>query len=42
MPEHNQGKKGGTMRLGVRKTIFTSQDSVLSKITMKIPQYLTF
>lgn len=31
MPEHNQGKMGGTMRLGVRKTLFTEQDSILSK-----------
>lgn len=32
MPEHNQGQMGGTMRLGVRKTIFTRQDSVLRKL----------
>ncbi len=32
MPEHNQGQMGGTMRLGVRKTLFTSQDSTLRKL----------
>ena len=30
MPEHNQGQMGGTMRLGVRKTVFTKPDSLLS------------
>ena len=32
MPEHNQGQMGGTMRLGKRKTIFKSNDSVLRKL----------
>jgi len=32
MPEHNQGQMGGTMRLGVRKTLFNSQDSILRKL----------
>jgi len=32
MPEHNQGQMGGTMRLGVRKTLFTTQDSILRKL----------
>lgn len=32
MPEHNQGQMGGTMRLGKRKTIFKSTDSVLRKL----------
>lgn len=31
MPEHNQGQMGGTMRLGKRKTLFNTTDSVLSK-----------
>ena len=34
MPEHNQGQMGGTMRLGRRKTIFNSKDSVLCKFTL--------
>lgn len=32
MPEHNQGKMGGTMRLGVRKTVFTTDNSILRKL----------
>ncbi|XP_072287298.1 CTP synthase 2 isoform X1 [Pyxicephalus adspersus] len=32
MPEHNPGDMGGTMRLGKRKTVFTSSDSVLKKL----------
>ena len=31
MPEHNTGQMGATMRLGRRKTVFTSKDSLLSK-----------
>jgi len=31
MPEHNQGQMGGTMRLGKRETVFTSDKSVISK-----------
>ena len=31
MPEHNPGNMGGTMRLGKRKTIFKSKDSVISE-----------
>lgn len=30
MPEHNPGQMGGTMRLGKRKTIFRSNNSVMS------------
>ncbi|KAF7254664.1 CTP synthase 2 [Varanus komodoensis] len=30
MPEHNPGDMGGTMRLGKRKTIFKTEDSVLN------------
>lgn len=31
MPEHNPGQMGGTMRLGKRRTLFKTKDSVLSK-----------
>uniref|UniRef100_A0A8C7E5G7 CTP synthase n=1 Tax=Naja naja TaxID=35670 RepID=A0A8C7E5G7_NAJNA len=32
MPEHNPGDMGGTMRLGKRKTIFKTEDSLLRKL----------
>ncbi|CAI5772278.1 CTP synthase 2 isoform X1 [Podarcis muralis] len=32
MPEHNPGDMGGTMRLGERKTIFNTKDSILRKL----------
>uniref|UniRef100_A0A3B3ZA57 CTP synthase n=1 Tax=Periophthalmus magnuspinnatus TaxID=409849 RepID=A0A3B3ZA57_9GOBI len=32
MPEHNSGQMGGTMRLGKRRTIFTSANSVMRKL----------
>uniref|UniRef100_A0A8B9FAZ9 CTP synthase n=1 Tax=Amazona collaria TaxID=241587 RepID=A0A8B9FAZ9_9PSIT len=32
MPEHNPGDMGGTMRLGKRKTVFKTQNSVLRKL----------
>lgn len=32
MPEHNPGDMGGTMRLGKRRTVFKTQNSVLSKL----------
>uniref|UniRef100_A0A7N6FDC8 CTP synthase n=1 Tax=Anabas testudineus TaxID=64144 RepID=A0A7N6FDC8_ANATE len=32
MPEHNPGQMGGTMRLGKRRTIFKSNNSVLRKL----------
>lgn len=32
MPEHNPGNMGGTMRLGKRKTIFKTKDSILRKL----------
>uniref|UniRef100_A0A8D0HNR3 CTP synthase n=1 Tax=Sphenodon punctatus TaxID=8508 RepID=A0A8D0HNR3_SPHPU len=32
MPEHNPGVMGGTMRLGKRRTIFKTEDSVLRKL----------
>ena len=31
MPEHNQGNMGGTMRLGKRRTLFKTDDSILRK-----------
>uniref|UniRef100_A0A673FY28 CTP synthase n=1 Tax=Sinocyclocheilus rhinocerous TaxID=307959 RepID=A0A673FY28_9TELE len=33
MPEHNPGQMGGTMRLGKRRTIFKTKNSILSKCT---------
>ncbi|XP_030333600.1 CTP synthase 2 isoform X1 [Strigops habroptila] len=32
MPEHNPGDMGGTMRLGKRRTVFRTQNSVLRKL----------
>uniref|UniRef100_A0A1B6CF88 CTP synthase n=1 Tax=Clastoptera arizonana TaxID=38151 RepID=A0A1B6CF88_9HEMI len=32
MPEHNPGQMGGTMRLGKRKTVFTSQRSTIKQL----------
>ncbi|XP_034247518.1 CTP synthase 1 [Thrips palmi] len=32
MPEHNQGVMGGTMRLGKRTTVFTSDKSVMKQL----------
>jgi len=32
MPEHNPGQMGGTMRLGKRKTIFKTEDSILRQL----------
>lgn len=31
MPEHNPGQMGGTMRLGKRRTIFKTNNSILRK-----------
>jgi len=31
MPEHNPGDMGGTMRLGKRRTVFKTEDSILSE-----------
>ena len=31
MPEHNPGQMGATMRLGKRKTLFKTKDSLLSE-----------
>lgn len=32
MPEHNPGDLGGTMRLGLRQTVFTTENSILKKL----------
>uniref|UniRef100_H2YNU3 CTP synthase n=1 Tax=Ciona savignyi TaxID=51511 RepID=H2YNU3_CIOSA len=32
MPEHNKGDMGGTMRLGLRRTVFQTDDSILRKL----------
>ncbi|KAH0631281.1 hypothetical protein JD844_005561 [Phrynosoma platyrhinos] len=32
MPEHNPGQMGGTMRLGKRRTVFQTKNSVMSKL----------
>ncbi|VDO92255.1 unnamed protein product [Soboliphyme baturini] len=32
MPEHNTGQMGGTMRLGLRKTLFRYEDSIVAKL----------
>eukprot|EP00069_Balaena_mysticetus_P007407 bmy_19253T0 len=32
MPEHNPGQMGGTMRLGKRRTLFQTTDSVMRKL----------
>lgn len=31
MPEHNPGQMGGTMRLGKRRTLFHTKNSIMSK-----------
>ena len=40
MPEHNPGQMGGTMRLGLRKTLFKTNHSLMSKF--HISGLLTF
>ena len=35
MPEHNQGQMGGTMRLGKRRTLFRTTNSILSKMNIE-------
>ncbi|XP_064408286.1 CTP synthase 1 [Latimeria chalumnae] len=32
MPEHNPGQMGGTMRLGKRRTVFKTQNSIMRKL----------
>ncbi|KAJ8027305.1 CTP synthase 1 [Holothuria leucospilota] len=39
MPEHNTGQMGGTMRLGQRKTLFKTEDSVMWKL-YKSPKFV--
>lgn len=36
MPEHNPGQMGGTMRLGKRRTIFKTNNSVLREKMLQI------
>ncbi len=40
MPEHNPGQMGGTMRLGKRRTIFKTENSILSKC-ISLTEYYT-
>ncbi|KAH3730425.1 CTP synthase 1-like [Dreissena polymorpha] len=37
MPEHNTGVMGGTMRLGLRKTIFNSDKCIMKKLYGNVP-----
>ncbi|XP_069061136.1 CTP synthase 2 isoform X2 [Pleurodeles waltl] len=37
MPEHHPGDMGGTMRLGKRRTVFKTEDSVLRKLYGNVP-----
>lgn len=37
MPEHNPGDLGGTMRLGLRRTVFTTENSLLKKLYGDVP-----
>lgn len=37
MPEHNPGQMGGTMRLGKRRTLFQTKNSVMSKSAPRPP-----
>ncbi|XP_012370999.1 CTP synthase 2 isoform X1 [Octodon degus] len=37
MPEHNPGDLGGTMRLGLRRTVFKTQNSILRKLYGDVP-----
>lgn len=37
MPEHNPGDLGGTMRLGLRRTVFTTENSILRKLYGDVP-----
>ena len=42
MPEHNPGDLGGTMRLGKRRTIFKSKNSILSKSYLRGTSMFSF
>ncbi|XP_071462367.1 CTP synthase 2 isoform X1 [Marmota flaviventris] len=37
MPEHNPGNLGGTMRLGLRRTVFKTENSILRKLYGNVP-----
>ncbi|XP_062039883.1 CTP synthase 2 isoform X2 [Lepus europaeus] len=37
MPEHNPGDLGGTMRLGIRRTVFRTENSILRKLYGDVP-----
>lgn len=37
MPEHNPGIMGGTMRLGIRRTVFQTENSLLRKLYGSVP-----
>ncbi|XP_051034694.1 CTP synthase 2 isoform X2 [Phodopus roborovskii] len=37
MPEHTPGDLGGTMRLGLRRTVFTTENSILKKLYGDVP-----
>ncbi|XP_073083565.1 LOW QUALITY PROTEIN: CTP synthase 2 [Manis javanica] len=37
MPEHNPGDLGGTMRLGIRRTVFKTENSILKKLYGDVP-----
>lgn len=39
MPEHNPGQMGGTMRLGKRRTLFQTKNSVMSKSCLPGPLF---
>ncbi|CAH1800129.1 unnamed protein product [Owenia fusiformis] len=39
MPEHNPGQMGGTMRLGKRRTVFQTENSILRKLYQN-PKYV--
>ena len=41
MPEHNPGQMGGTMRLGKRKTVFKTENSVIRKCAFGVHVALT-
>ncbi|PNI38558.1 CTPS2 isoform 4, partial [Pan troglodytes] len=34
MPEHNPGNLGGTMRLGIRRTVFKTENSILISLSL--------
>lgn len=38
MPEHNPGQMGGTMRLGKRRTLFQTKNSIMSKAFLTLSE----